>query len=212
MFLVVAQFPVSAKDVSYDDVCIRKGNVTASVAYGFPSIVRTFLKFKTNRDKIQIFGFGPLMIKADYMLAQRWSVGINFAYNFSRISWMDGGYDPSIQAIRDYEYGIEMEELSASLRGNYHFYQNKKIDAYAGCGFGYGRVTLGTYTEAPLNQWSAGYSIPKPFGVEATVGMRYYPLKNLGFFAEAGLGKSWILFRTVFLPEAIIQAGINLKI
>jgi outer membrane protein W len=191
---------------------IHKGNFTASIAYGVPSIIRTFLKLKTNRDKITIVGFGPLMFKADYMFLNKWSIGLNGAYNFSRISWMDGGYDTALHHIRDYEYGIEAEEISASLRGNYHFKRTKKIDAYVGLGLGYGRVTLGTYTLAPVNQFSVGYRIPRPLAFEGTVGCRYYFIKHMALFVDLGLGKSWLLYKKIFLPEAIIEGGLNIKI
>jgi opacity protein-like surface antigen len=200
------------KNISQEPLSIHKGNVTLSGAYGFPSILRAFLKLKTTRDKISVMGVGPVMFKVDYMITNKWSIGVNAAYNFSRLSWMDAGYDTIIHGNRPYEYGIEAEEISATLRGNYHFKKTQKIDAYAGIGFGYGRLSLGTYTEAPLNQFSVGYSLPKPLSFEGTVGCRYYLTKNIGVYGEFGLGKSWLLFRKYFLPEAVIQAGINLKL
>jgi len=194
-----------------ENVSIYKGNMTISAAYGFPSIIRGFLKLKTTRSEYKIYGVGPLMFKFDYMIGNKWSIGLNGAYNFSRISWMDDGYDTTIHGNRPYEYGIEAEEISATVRGNYHFKRTSKLDAYAGIGMGYGRLSLGTYTEAPLNQFSVGYSLPKPLSFEGTVGCRYYVLKNIGIYGEFGLGKSWLLFKKYFLPEAIIQAGLNIK-
>jgi hypothetical protein len=191
---------------------IQKGNFTLSAGYGVPSILRAYLKYNTSRTEYTVKGWGPYMLKLDYMLNNRFSIGLNATYSFSRLSWMDGGWDTSIHAIRPYEYGIEAEEISVSLRGNYHFLVRKKIDAYAGLGFGYGRFSLGTYTEAPVNQFSVAYDFPKPLAVEATVGMRYYIRPWIGLYTEFGLGKSWILFRKKFLPESLIQFGLNFKI
>jgi hypothetical protein len=210
-FLLSCTFLYSKEKGKDQSACIHKGNITFSGAYGFPSIVRAFLKIRTDRAQYSIMGMGPLMFKCDFMLNNRWSIGINAAYNFSRISWLDGGYDPQLHHIRDYEYGIEAEEISGTVRTNYHFRTTNRKDVYAGFGLGYGHLTLASYTEAPLNQFSVGYAIPKPFSVEATIGYRHYFFKNIGIYTELGLGKSWILFKKYFLPEAIIQAGINLK-
>ena len=193
------------------DLCIQKNHVTISAGYGAPSILRAFLKYNNTRSEYTVKGWGPYMFKIDWMFHRRWSIGINGSYSFSRLSWMDDGWDTVIHAKRLYEYGIEAEELAATLRVNYHFLIRKKIDLYAGLGAGYGKFALGTYTEAPVNQFSVAYEFPKPLSLEATLGGRYYITKWLGLYAELGLGKSWILFRKKFLPESLIQAGINIK-
>lgn len=193
-------------------LCLQKNHVTISVGYGAPSILRAFLKYNNTRSEYTVKGWGPYMFKIDWMFHRRWSVGINGSYNFSRLSWMDDGWDTVIHAKRLYEYGIEAEELAATLRVNYHFLIRKTIDLYAGVGAGYGKFALGTYTEAPVNQFSVAYEFPKPLSLEATLGGRYYITKWLGLYAEVGLGKSWILFRKKFLPESLIQAGINIKL
>ncbi|QLH44914.1 MAG: hypothetical protein HWD58_04450 [Bacteroidota bacterium] len=175
-----------------------KNHVTISAGYGAPSILRAFLKYNNTRSEYTVKGWGPYMFKIDWMFHRRWSVGINGSYNFSRLSWMDDGWDTVIHAKRLYEYGIEAEELAATLRVNYHFLIRKTIDLYAGLGAGYGKFALGTYTEAPVNQFSVAYEFPKPLSLEATLGGRYYITKWLGLYAEVGLGKSWILFRKSF--------------
>jgi opacity protein-like surface antigen len=192
-------------------LAIQKGQFTISAGYGAPSIIRSFLKINNKNKQYEIMGYGPSMLKTDYMLTNKWSVGLNFSYSFSRLSWMDYGWDSTIKASRPYEYGVEAEEFSLLIRSNYHFYNKKKIDAYVGAGFGLGRIYLGTYTLAPQNQFSVGYSIPRPISFESTVGMRYYFTKHIGIYTEVGLGKSWLLFNKYFIPESIIQGGINVK-
>jgi hypothetical protein len=195
-----------------DKTTSKKGQVIISLGYGAPSIVRTFLK-RNNKDKTyKIIGYGPYMLKAHCMLNTKLSIGLNFSYSFSRLSWMDDGWDSTIKAKRPYEYGVEAEEFSGLIRTNYHFYNKNKIDAYCGLGIGYGRIYLGTYTLAPQNQFSVAYSVPKPISFEGTIGMRYYFTKHIGIHSEIGLGKSWLLFKKYFIPESIIQFGINIKI
>lgn len=191
---------------------VHKGNVVFSAGYGAPSIVRAFLKFKTTRDQIEVSGYGPIIFKGEYMISNKFSIGFNASYSRSKITWQDTGYDTIQQIYRKFEFGIKAYELSGTLRGNYHFWKRKKIDSYAGLGVGYGMFHMWSYTLAHTTQFSIVYNFPPPVIMEATWGLRYFPTKNLGIYSEVGIGKSWILFNKYFLPEALIQAGITLKI
>lgn len=191
---------------------VHKGNLVFSAGYGAPSIVRAFLKYKTTRDQIEVSGYGPIIFKGEYMISNKFSIGFNASYSRSKITWQDTGYDTIQQIYRKFEFGIKAYELSGTLRGNYHFWKRKKIDSYAGLGVGYGMFHMWSYTLAHTTQFSIVYNFPPPVIMEATWGLRYFPTKNLGIYSEVGIGKSWILFNKYFLPEALIQAGITLKI
>ena len=183
-----------------------------TLGYGAPSIVRAFLKYKTTRDEVGVAGSGPYIFKSEFMVHKRIGVGVNLSYSQSRIYWYDVGYDTISQSYRDFEFGIRANEFSGTVRANYHYIKHPKLDAYAGLGFGYGRFNMESYTLAHTTQFSIKYDVPKPLSLEATTGLRYFPLKNLGVYTEVGIGKSWILFNKYFLPEALIQAGIVLKL
>lgn len=189
-----------------------KGHLFISAGYGAPSIIRTFLKVTNTHNDYWIVGYGPYMFKLEYLLNDRLSVGLNGTYSFSRLSFMFDGYDPALHKIRPYEYGVEMEDYSLLLRSNYHYYTKKHLDLYAGAGIGYGRLALGTYSTAPLNEFSVGFIPPKPLSLEATAGIRYYVWKRLAIYSEIGLGKSWLLLRKYFIPESVVQAGLCYKL
>lgn len=191
---------------------VHKGNVVFSAGYGAPSIVRAFLKYKTTRDQIEVSGYGPIIFKGEYMISNKFSIGFNASYSRSKVTWQDTGYDTVQQKYRKFEFGIKAYELSGTLRGNYHFWKRKKIDSYAGLGVGYGLFHMWSYTLAHTTQFNIVYNFPPPVIMEATWGIRYFPTKNLGFYSEVGIGKSWILFNKYFLPEALIQAGLTLKL
>lgn len=188
-----------------------KGSIIVSAGYGAPSLIRSYLKKNTTKTQYNIIGFGPYMFKADYFITDKFSLGASVTYSFSRISWIDDGYDPSIHAMGKFEYGIEMEDISASIRMNYHFSPQKRLDKYVGFGTGYGRIVLGTYTEAPVNQFSVAFSVPRPLSFETTFGLRYMATKRIGIYSEFGIGKSWILLHKYFLPESVIQAGLSYR-
>ena len=195
-----------------ENSCVKKGNAIVTVGYGAPSIVRAFLKYKTNRDQISVAGSGPYIFKTEFLLSDRFGIGVNASYSQSRVFWYDVGFDTIQQAYRKFEFGIKAYELSGTVRVNYHYIKHDKLDAYAGAGFGYGFFNMKSYTLAHTTKFDIKYEVPKPLSLEVTTGLRYFPLKNLGIYTEVGVGKSWILFNKYFLPEALIQAGLVFKI
>jgi hypothetical protein len=191
--------------------CIKKNDAVITIGYGAPSIIRAFLKYKTTRDQIRVSGAGPFIFKSELMLTNRIGVTLNATLSQSGIAWDDNGYDTINQKYREFEFGIRAVEFSGLVRGNYHFIRTSKFDAYGGLGFGYGFINMRAYTLAHTTTFSFKYALPNPLSLEATAGIRYFPLKNLGVYSEVGIGKSWILFEKYFIPEALIQSGIVFK-
>lgn len=194
------------------EFAVHKHNVMLSVGYAAPSIIRQYLKYKTTRDEITVSGVGPIVGKLEYMISDRFGIGVNASYSQSKIKWYDDGYDTIQQLYRKFEFGIKAYEISGTIRANYHFWKRKKIDSYFGLGIGYGLIHMWSYTLAHTTKFSIVYDFPKPLSLECTYGFKYFPTKHVGMFAEIGLGKSWILFNKYFIPEALVQAGITIKI
>lgn len=202
---------IEAKPKKKRKACVKQDNAMITFGYGAPSIVRAFLKYKTTRDQIEVAGSGPYIFKSEFMITNRFGISTNLSYSQSRIFWYDVGYDTISQSYRDFEFGIKAYELSGTIRGNYHYYKHPKLDAYVGFGFGYGLFNMESYTLAHTTKFKIKYEVPDPLSLEATTGLRYFPLKNLGVYTEVGIGKSWILYKKYFLPEALIQAGLVFK-
>ena len=85
---------------------------------GVPSIIRAYLKYKTTRDQIQVYGMGPFILKGEYLLNNRFGIGLNASYSRSKVTWLDVGYDTIQQKYRDFEFGIKAYEISGTLRAN----------------------------------------------------------------------------------------------
>lgn len=56
LFISSALFAQEKSNTEEENVCIHKGNVTFSVGYGAPSIVRTYLKLKNAHADFKIVG------------------------------------------------------------------------------------------------------------------------------------------------------------
>ncbi|MBK7762497.1 MAG: hypothetical protein IPI46_03890 [Bacteroidetes bacterium] len=212
-FLLVCLFNMSvAQEQTPNKASSQKGQAIFTIGYGAPSIIRAYLKYKTTRDQITVHGSGPFIAKAEYMVSNKFGIGINGSYSRSRVSWQDFGYDTLQNSYRLFEFGIKAYEISGTFRCNYHFMQRKKIDMYAGLAMGYGLIHMWSYTKAHTTKFSIVYDFPRPLSLECTWGMRYFPTKRFGLYTEAGIGKSWILFQKYFLPEALIQGGLVYKL
>ena len=59
------------------EFAVHKHNVMLSVGYAAPSIIRQYLKYKTTRDEITVSGVGPIVGKLEYMISDRFGIGVN---------------------------------------------------------------------------------------------------------------------------------------
>ena len=93
-----------------------------------------------------------------------------------------------------YTNEISMTQLSVALRGAYHFkLDNKKFDPYAGAGLIYRKYTWSFQSD--INQGSSfEFPMTNPMGIQLFAGGRYFITNNLGVFAEAGYGVSFLNF------------------
>mgnify|MGYP001627311218 CR=1 FL=1 len=232
---VLVTFTTNAqKYKNTESSAVDANNLVFSAGYGAPSIIRSYLKIRniinsdstvTRREVLKAYftgrtygndmfvkGYGPIIFKAEYMLSKRWGVNINGAYSRSQVAWMEDGWDTIEVRYRKFEAGIIGKELSGMLRVNYHYLKRAKVDMYAGLGYGRGLIRLQSYTKAHTSMFNIRYDIPRPISLEATTGIRYFPHRNIGIYSEFGVGKSWIIFRRFFLPEAILQGGVVVKL
>ncbi|MEZ5046613.1 MAG: hypothetical protein R2831_06440 [Chitinophagaceae bacterium] len=203
---------IASSTLAQKDYRLQKNQVLITAGYGFPSVLRFVLKLKTNREDFFIKGAGPFIFKAEYMASKRIGVGLNASYNYSVLYWYDTGYDTIQKNYHDFEFGIQGRELSGAIRVNYHFLQKSKFDMYGGIGIGTGIINLHSYSKAHTVNINLDYELPRPYYFDATVGARYFFTKNIGLYSELGLGKSWLLYKKYFVPEAIIQGGLSLRL
>ncbi|MBU3676453.1 MAG: hypothetical protein FGM54_04630 [Chitinophagaceae bacterium] len=193
------------------NAAVYKGRTIITAGYGAPSIIRAYVKYRTSRKDFTVTGYGPLMVKGEYMLGNRWGIGFDGSYSRSKLSWMEDGWDTIQLKYRKFESGIKAYEISGVVRANYHYMKRTKWDAYVGAGLGYGKIHMQMYTKAHTSRVEAEYSVPRPISLSLSNGFRYFPTKHVGFYSEVGLGKCWLLFERFFLAEAFVQGGIVYK-
>lgn len=202
---------VAQSSFDASNAAVYRGKTIISAGYGVPSIIRAYVKYRTSRKDFTVSGYGPLMLKGEYMLGHRWGIGFDGSYSRSKLSWMEDGWDTIQLKYRKFESGIKAYEISGVVRGNYHYMKRPKWDAYAGAGLGFGKIHMQMYTKAHTSRVEAEYSVPRPISLSLSNGFRYFPTKHIGVYTEVGLGKCWLLFERFFLAEAFVQGGVVFK-
>ena len=121
LFLIIFVFKGSFAQKKFqqanDDYAVKKNNFMFSLGYGAPSFVRTYLKYKNTHENYEVSGFGPFVVKSEFMLSKKFGVGINASFSQSKINWLEeGGYDTIQQVYRAFEQGIKAYEVSNPKR------------------------------------------------------------------------------------------------
>lgn len=185
---------------------VEEGNILVDVYYGFPNLYTTVLKSayvnSGVNENVNIGGAGPLGLRAEYMLADKFGVGIDLGYNSSSVSY--DYEDTEIDNQGNFTTVKRTDKISTSKLGviatmNYHFLDNDKVDAYAVFGIGYGNRSF-KYESTDPDFSEATISGLIPVASKIGVGMRYFFTDNIGANLALGFGQG-----------GVINAGISLK-
>jgi opacity protein-like surface antigen len=174
--------------------CNRKGSMIFSAGFGVPNFSEIFAEaISVGFNESTSNKIGILHGKADFGLGNLVSMGVVVNYNsMNTIEYRNGDKAP-----------FRYTSLAISLRTNFHYYTDDKWDAYVGAGIGYKKIKY-SRTENPNNNTflvdDKTITNRYPYSLEGTAGVRFFPIKMVGFYAELGLAQS------------ILQAGISVKL
>jgi len=214
-FLVcVSSFWVYAQNEQYPDeniMGVKKGNLMLSAGYSVPSALRIYLRREQTGTDLTVDGYGPLMAKLEYALFKKFTIGVSGFYSYSDVHWVQDAKNAQGE-LAPFRHGVIVKEAALGLRLNYYFLNKAKWNMYGGVGVGRGYANAETYTEAPKDKIYINHTFPSPYNFEGTVGARYFLNKYLGFYAELGIGQSWLLYQYYYIPAAFGQLGITFKL
>lgn len=173
---------------------VDEGNMVFSLGYGAPNLSKSLFSIYESYTDFTMKSMGPLHLKFEYFLSDRFGVGLVANYVSNNVSYK---YDDGTGTI--YTDSYDYSSLAFNVRFNWHFYNQNGFDFYAGSGVGY-KITNRVYTsDNPLS--TDDLSIPGfPLGFEVTAGGRYFITDMIGVYAEVGAAKS------------VIQGGIVVKL
>ncbi len=172
----------------------RKGQIMVEPYYGFPNLWTGLLKVAAvaysdvNEDDIEASGLGPMGIRAQYMVTDQLSVGLDFFYASSRLKYLDNTTDGLGNPVT-YSYEINMPRPRFLIRGEYHIPASDAIDPYAAGGLGVDATSLTFKTNDPFfieDEFKVRGSLPVSYRL--AFGSRFYLARNVGLGIELGLG------------------------
>jgi Outer membrane protein beta-barrel domain len=173
------------------DSGVQQGNVMISAGVGFLSLegaarvfIQSFLDKKTSA--VTSTNSLPLFFKGEYMVSDYFGIGLNVNYST---------FDANFKVDTFYKGSLNMTRTSILLRGNAHFAKlipnADNWDPYIGLGLGYQRMKVNYLDDSPYTPIDGGLVVPLPVTFEATAGIRYFFIPNIGAYAEIGITRAF---------------------
>lgn len=194
---------------------LRKGKISFSAGYGLGNIY----SLNQNMDeRIKGKKSGPYHLKLSAALNDFVEVGVNCNYVETNVLYKDNpdvltgliwfyldlalynqGFNGNTWDTNHYIYAYNVKSISLNTRINFHFGKHKKIDPYCGIGIGYKTrtaklIATNNLSGADSEKFPDTKKYIFPVGFELTAGIRFFPIENIGIYAEIGPAKSWAQF------------------
>ena len=178
---------------------VQKGTVLIDAYYGFPNLYSAVFRAAYDGSDYQDYkvrGSGPFGIRGEYLLADKFGIGLDIGYNATKITFTDtynDTYDPNTGQYTQttYHYKYSTSKLGVMATFNFHFVETEHIDFYAVVGAGYGNRTFTFTSDDPTDNTSATSLIPVAF--KTGVGLRYFFTENIGANVAVQVGQGGII-------------------
>lgn len=167
---------------------VEQGNIIIDPYYGFPNFGKKLAKGFDEYDNVKVGGLGPLGIRAEYMVADKLGLGIDFILNTTNVQYTADSIRTDGTVYETYDVKASMRRIRLQARFNYHFVENDNTDAYFGVGAGWNQRIWDVKTEFPNYDTDATSGTLLPVSMRVCVGVRYFFTPNIGLNAEIGLG------------------------
>lgn len=175
-----------------------EGSNVVSLGYGGVTLLGSLSQNFDDYNDVQYKGMGPLYFKFEHAMTDNIGLGVNVAYATNEWSYDYASTDANGNAV-NYKETTSRSTYSILARFNYHIGSNDKFDPYVGFGMGYRDATWKYDTTNPDGTTNVDIKGLMPFGMELTIGARYFFTENIGLYAEVGAAKS------------VVQGGLAVK-
>ncbi len=168
---------------------VEEGNIIIDPYYGGPNFGRALLtSLEGTVENSAVSGIGPAGLRAEYLLADNFGLGIDFIYNSTSVSGTTDSLNTDGTVFETYDTKVFSRRYRIHLRANYHFAQTDALDAYVGFGAGTNIRSIGFTTDDPNFDGDSATGSLIPFSIRIALGTRYYFTDNIGLNVELGLG------------------------
>jgi opacity protein-like surface antigen len=166
-----------------------EGSHQLSVGHGAVTFLSNLNRSFDLYQDVGYSGLGPLYFKYEYAVTDKIGMGVNFAYAENEWSYRYSTTDENGNTTF-YDETTKRDTYSILARMNFHFGNSERFDPYFGFGVGYRDANWRMSSTGPDGGSGVVLKSLMPFGMEFTLGGRYYFAKNIGLYAEVGAAKS----------------------
>ncbi len=161
----------------------KEGSNSISVGYGFGTFLGGLSSNFDQFGDVKYKGTGPLYFKFEHGVTDKIGLGVNVAYATNQ--W-DYTYRSDSTTWTE---STKRSTYSVLARFNYHIGNSDKFDPYLGLGLGYRNAKWTVEDSGPEDSGVELKSL-MPFGMELTIGARYFFSPNIAAYVEVGGAKS----------------------
>ena len=198
LFIFICAMALSTSNASAQ--ALGEGGVSIDAYYGFPNLYNTSfqaLYSDGNELNLNVGGIGPVGIRAEYMLADKFGIGVDVSFSSAKVGFdfEQSVYNETTNEFDQVTYSEEVRtsKISAIATFNYHFID--KVDFYAMFGAGYKNRNFAFSSNDPaFDEASANVSVTLiPVALRLALGVRYFLTDNIGLSMQLGFGHSGVL-------------------
>ncbi len=180
---------------------VEQGNIIIDPYYGYPNYGKKLADGINDEttSEVEVGGIGPAGLRAEYMIADNFGLGVDFIFNSTNLSFTADSLNTDGSVHSTYDVKTAMRRVRVHLRANYHFVQEDAFDAYVGFGAGTNNRFWTITTDFPNYEDDNTSGTLLPVSARIALGARYYFTDNIGLNTEIGLG------------GPLVSAGLSLK-
>ena len=195
LLLVLAMFAGTTFSASAQ---VQQGSILVDVYYGMPNLYKSAfqtLVSATDATNVQSGGIGPLGVRAEWLAAEKFGVGIDVCYSDAYVTEDAFGSDGML-----YSYELRSPKIGIMATMNYHFVSTETVDFYFIAGGGWKNRTLTSTTDDPNYTTDSIDMSLLNIAARVGVGARIFFTENIGINFGVGIGQG-----------SILNAGVSMK-
>lgn len=181
--------PLQTKSQTFE-----KGNIFIDAFYGGPNLWPSTFKYLFVNYLVvdyTIYSFGPLGVRAEYLVKDKLGLGLDILYTESSIEWLEE--DVVFGDTNIIYSNISISTWRITPRLNYHFSNNDHFDIYLVAGLGYKNTSYVIRMDDPFIPDEYVYNL-FPISIRLGLGARYFVTDNFGLGLELGVGGAFATF------------------
>jgi hypothetical protein len=180
IFTLLAATALTFASINSQAQALEKGDFMIDAYYGYVGpglIVRTFALNEEGDFSV----VGPAGLRVQYMVAEKFGIGIDANYQTAKASWSGLSADLT---NRDYDASYSVTKIKFMIRTSWEFVNTEKFTMNWANSIGYKNVNR--VLDANNETFSAG-GVPAAF--RTAVGMRFFITENINIHADVlGIG------------------------